>query len=141
MFIRNSGNSSSLNDLVLFAFDDVSLPWRHGLRLQLSSFRGSVDGPSNVVIGLGGPGMPDNRVVTYFGTVRRVHDELWMWYVGAGDKDDQWQQRVCLATSQDGRTWARPNLGLVEYNGATDNNLVDLVGGHGHVTMLSLIHI
>ena len=140
MFIRNSGNSSSLNELVLFAFDDVSLPWRHGLRLQLSSFRGSVDGPSNVVIGLGGPGMPDNRVVTYFGTVRRVHDELWMWYVGAGDKDDQWQQRVCPATSQDGRTWARPNLGLVEYNGATDNNLVDLVGGHGHVTMCLVFH-
>jgi hypothetical protein len=31
---------------------------------------------------------------------------------------------VCYATSTDGLTWEKPNLGLVDYNGSTANNLV-----------------
>ena len=30
----------------------------------------------------------------------------------------------CLATSKDGINWDRPSLGLVEYDGSTDNNIV-----------------
>jgi len=32
----------------------------------------------------------------------------------------------CLATSRDGVHWEKPNLGLVEYNGKTDNNILPL---------------
>lgn len=31
---------------------------------------------------------------------------------------------VCYAESEDGFNWERPNLGLVEYEGSTDNNIV-----------------
>ena len=31
---------------------------------------------------------------------------------------------VCYAESEDGYNWERPNLGLVEYEGSTDNNIV-----------------
>ena len=35
------------------------------------------------------------------------------------------QPRVsCFATSEDGIHWDRPSLGLVEYDGSTDNNIV-----------------
>src|SRR3712207_6984068 len=33
---------------------------------------------------------------------------------------------VCYATSDDGLNWERPKLGLVEFNGNKENNLVDL---------------
>ena len=31
---------------------------------------------------------------------------------------------ICYATSKDGLNWEKPNLGLVEYNGSKDNNIV-----------------
>ena len=31
---------------------------------------------------------------------------------------------ICYATSQDGIHWERPNMGLVEYKGSTDNNIL-----------------
>ena len=37
---------------------------------------------------------------------------------------------VCYATSQDGIVWDRPNLGLVEYDGSKNNNIV-YRGPHG----------
>ena len=32
--------------------------------------------------------------------------------------------RVCYMESKDGLNWERPSLGLVEYNGSTDNNII-----------------
>ena len=31
---------------------------------------------------------------------------------------------MCLATSEDGIHWERPSLGLVEFDGSTDNNIL-----------------
>ena len=48
-----------------------------------------------------------------------------MWYQ-AFDKD-QWgggTPRMCYATSRDGLNWEKPNLGLVEYEGSKDNNIL-----------------
>jgi hypothetical protein len=52
-----------------------------------------------------------------------------MWYQGA-----QWQldpaeppthpYHICYAESTDGITWTKPNLGLIEINGSTQNNVV-----------------
>ena len=36
---------------------------------------------------------------------------------------------VCLAESPDGRTWSKPTLNLVEYDGSRENNIVALKGG------------
>ena len=124
MIIQNGGSSESLDEIVLFPFDDHSIPFQHGVRLQLISCSGG--GGKNIVVRRGPPGAPDSKHVCFYGTVQRVGDELWMWYLGQGDKDNRWHQRVCFAKSKDGYHWEKPSLGLVEYNGNKNNNLVDL---------------
>ena len=129
MIIKNGGPNITRDEIILFPFDDYSIPFQHGVRLQLES-RG---GETKIVLGTGNPGAPDSRLVVYYGTVKRVGDELWMWYLGQGD-GDQWHQRVCLARSKDGYNWEKPELGLVEYGGNVNNNLVDLTGDKHHIT-------
>lgn len=47
-----------------------------------------------------------------------------MWYTGySGD------YYLCYATSVDGLTWTKPNLGIVEYHGSKENNIVHIGGG------------
>ena len=82
MIVKGLGHTESLNEVVLFPFDDYAIPLQRGLRLRLHSFRKWVDQSSNIVVGLGGPGDPDNVICTYYGTVRRVGDELWMCIAG-----------------------------------------------------------
>ena len=48
-----------------------------------------------------------------------------MWYQAFDG--DQWgggTSRLCYAISKDGLHWEKPNLGLVEYNGSKDNNIL-----------------
>ena len=48
-----------------------------------------------------------------------------LWY--AASDSDQWaggRWHLCYATSEDGRTWEKPELGLVEYDGSKRNNIV-----------------
>ena len=62
-----------------------------------------------------------------------VHDseKFRMWYdslrlvprKGAKDRFE-WDQRLAYAESDDGLKWRFPNLGLVKFNGSTDNNLL-----------------
>ncbi len=45
-----------------------------------------------------------------------------MWYEGA---NYDWSNNVvCYATFKDGIHWRLPNLGLIEYNGSKENNIV-----------------
>src|SRR5215213_66892 len=131
MIIHNGGPALSHNELVLFPFDDHSLPFQNGVELNLIS-HGTPCGRTKIVLGLGEEDAPDSRQVVYYGSVHRVGDELWMWYLGQGD-EVEWFERVCLAKSQDGIHWQKPNLGLVEYKGSKQNNLVDLNQGSHHV--------
>ena len=39
------------------------------------------------------------------------------------------EMAICYATSQDGLTWTKPDLGLVEYDGSTANNILWRGGG------------
>ena len=55
-------------------------------------------------------GIPLNRVL--YDEKEQVHK---MWY---GD------QTLCLATSKDGIKWERPNLGLVDFEGSKENNIL-----------------
>ena len=114
MIIHNGGPGLSLEEVVLFPFDDYSIPFQRGVQLDLSSKRGKI------VVPLGPEGAVDGKSIIYYGAVCRIGDELWMWYIGSGN--------VCFATSKDGYNWEKPNLGLVEYNGSTQNNMVDLGG-------------
>ena len=132
MIIKNAGANISSNEVVLFPFDDYSIPFQHGVRLQLVRHKSDID-TRRIVLRPGSPGSPDSASVAYYGTVQRVGDELWMWYLGQGDQDKEYHHRVCLAKSKDGYHWEKPNLNLVEYAGSTKNNLVDLMGGKHHV--------
>jgi len=118
-----------LPEVVLFPFDDVSIPFTHALEVRLVP--GEKYGP---VVGLGRPGDPDADMVMYYGTTIRVGGEFRMWYMGreyAADDYDYGPFRTCYAVSQDGIHWKKPSLGLVEYHGTTGNNLVRLDVGDG----------
>jgi hypothetical protein len=116
----NYGIYIQTSEVVLFPFDNYSIPFRSGLQLNLvegNKYHG------NPILCPGELGKPDCKYVAYYGTVIRVDEEFRMWYLGVGEDN---KFRVCYAVSQDGIHWTKPNLGLVEYGGNTNNNLVDL---------------
>ena len=94
MILKNNPQSAPSDHLVLFPFDDYSIPFQHGVRLHLVPYKSGVD-RTRIVVPPGPPGAPDCARVIYYGTVQRVGDELWIWYLGHGD-DDHWHQRVFL---------------------------------------------
>ena len=127
--VRNGGPAQRLVEAVLFPFDSASVPFSAGLRLQLVPGK-STARKNPVVVSRGEPGEPDDAVLRYYGTVIQVGDELRMWYQASGSLDvPGGQRRLCYAVSGDGVNWEKPRLGLVEYNGNTRNNIVDIQGG------------
>ena len=120
MRINNGGPAASLDSIVLFPFDDHSIPFQHGVQLHLQGRQTGHD--NKPVVPLGEPGAHDSLWIAFYGTVLAIDGELWMWYLGQGP-DEHWHQRVCLAKSKDGRNWEKPDLGLVEYHGSKHNNL------------------
>lgn len=66
------------------------------------------------------------------GTVIKHNGKLRMYYYCIGDEDPT---KVCLAESEDGLHWTRPNLGLVEWKGSKENNIINcstMVGKLAH---------
>ncbi|UCG15602.1 MAG: hypothetical protein JSV19_09935 [Phycisphaerales bacterium] len=56
-----------------------------------------------------------------YATVFKDGQQVRMYYRGGGDLS---RECTCLATSDDGIHWTRPLLGLFEFDGSTDNNIV-----------------
>ncbi|MDQ3622614.1 MAG: hypothetical protein M3463_09020 [Verrucomicrobiota bacterium] len=111
----------------VFAFDQVSIPHTQNLRLEM---RAPAKHPANPVVPRGGPGTPDSWAVQFYGSVIREGGKFRMWYVAAGDERTEGKEprsapwRAAYAESHDGVTWIKPNLGLVEYRGNKNNNLI-----------------
>lgn len=103
MRIHNGSPATSLGKVVLFPLDDHSLPFHTGVELRLSGYT-SPSGSTRIVLEPGEKGAPDSRHVAYYGSVHKVGEELWMWYLGQGEQKD-WHQRVCFAKSKDGYRW------------------------------------
>lgn len=111
----------------LFAFDHQSIPFTENLRVEM---RSPQKHPGNPVLGRGPAGAPDSWAVQFYGSVIREQGKFRLWYVAAGgDRLDKsvprsapW--RVAYAESDDGVSWRKPDLGLVEYRGSKANNLV-----------------
>ncbi len=74
MILRNNPANPSSDQIVLFPFDDHSLPFQHGVRLHLVRYKAGVD-RTRIVVAPGPPGTPDCGGVIYYGTVLRVGDE------------------------------------------------------------------
>jgi len=122
---------SPVDELVLFSFDDVAFPFQRGVKLVLHGYPRDGDDVAPHALHAGRPGDPDSESVAYYGTVIRVGDELWMYYLGNDTPGAGRHQRLLQARSTDGRTWTKPSLGVVEYRGSTDNNICDLpINGH-----------
>ena len=150
-----SGSSSfEVEEAVLFPFDDYSIPFRKDVLLDLipgsrkpGDYRLGAsydpDHPGGPVLEVGGDDDCDSMEIV-FPTVLEVEGEYRMWYYargnkvpgaaprhfGGGDPMDP-TRRLAYATSKDGVNWGKPKLGLVEYNGNKENNLVDVAGGNG----------
>ena len=65
-----------------------------------------------------------------YGTVLRENGQFRMWY--GGHRDEPRGNFTCYAVSQDGLLWERPNLGLHEFEGSTENNITYM--GEGNVS-------
>jgi hypothetical protein len=131
--------SGDAREIVLFPFDDYSLPWSKGLVLTLMPGRKSptnpglgIDAqhPGKPVLPIGKPGDPDHPRAYFYGTVIKVGDEYRMWYTG---RDPDGKRQVCYAVSRDGLKWEKSKLGLVEYRGSRQNNLVAIQGLNARV--------
>lgn len=72
----------------------------------------------------------EKLMISFFLTVRDEGGKLRMWYI-CRDADNQ--PNVAYAESADGVAWAKPNLGIVDYHGSTDNNLVGIPSLEGVV--------
>jgi hypothetical protein len=141
--VRNGGPSQSLAEAVFLSFDDHSIPLMSGLRLQLVS--GKVPGQKNpIVVGRGEPGRPDDARVRFYGTVIPLDGKLRMWYLAQGSQDqperDGSQLRVCYAESEDGVSWRKPELGLVDYHGSRRNNIVAIRDGRCDFAAFPVLH-
>lgn len=111
---------------VLFSFDDHSLPWRDNLQLNLVA---GEKHPENPVVRCGPPGSPDFGHAILYGTVLHDGAKFRMWYLGMIHRELErgqapgWWRPMCYAESTDGVHWTKPELGLVELNGNTKNNI------------------
>lgn len=66
----------------------------------------------------------ENHIISFFGTVRDENGKLRLWYVCRDDWGEGSQANLAYAESTDGVTWIKPDLGIYEYKGSRDNNLV-----------------
>lgn len=139
MRVLNTNTIDDVDEAVLFPFDECSVPFTRDLLLNLQSGRTNkaemdyghnidIDDrhPEGPVVTYGPPGSPDSTEVLS-PNVFYVDGEYRMYYLGADD--DRKRRTGLYATSKDGFNWEKPNLGLVELNGNTNNNLVEQACG------------
>lgn len=115
-------------DVVLFSFDDQSLPWRDNLKLTLERPKKH---PANPVLPPGPPGSVDHIGAILYGTAFHDGGRFRMWYIAWPQPDPRYSEPrlwrpIAYAESSDGIHWEKPNLRLVEFRGSKDNNLVSI---------------
>ena len=129
------------NTTTLFCFDNVSIPFFQNLKLEMRKPQKHAQNP---VIARGPDGSVDDWAVQFYGSIIR-HPETGKfraWYCAvsrderaAEDRSRSGIWRVAYAESDDGINWTKPNLGLVEVNGSTANNLCKI---EPHLGILNL---
>jgi len=130
--VLNGSQPKPSNEAVFFPFDPFNVPLLGGLKLHLVS--GAKKG---IVVGRGTAGAVDHYQLNYYGSTIEIDGKYYMWYLGGGGNDDHRNGRapcwyfdgICYAVSEDGIHWEKPNLGLIDYNGSRNNNLIGLDAG------------
>ncbi|MFN0197801.1 MAG: alpha/beta hydrolase family protein [Planctomycetaceae bacterium] len=121
-----SKSTPDTDALVYFSFDDHSIPWHHNVKLTLVE---ATKHPENPVVRKGPKGTPDHGHAILYGTVLHDGKKFRMWYLGmfetelARGQAPGWWRPMLYAESDDGIRWMKPDLGLVEFNGNTQNNI------------------
>ena len=72
----------------------------------------------------------EQLMISLFLTVLDEGEKLRMWYIC---RDEENRPNVAYAESTDGVAWLKPSLGIVDYEGSRDNNLVGLDSLEGTV--------
>ena len=108
------------------AIDDHALPLRRNLHLCIS--RPTIRVEPVLAPRRDDPLAPDQIAAHFYGTVLQEGGRFRMWYVAFDDdienKVASARWRAAYAESRDGLHWTKPNLGLVEYRGNKNNNLI-----------------
>jgi hypothetical protein len=116
----------NVDEAVLFSFDDHAIPWRDNVMVTPMSAQKH---PANPVLRRGSKGAPDHGHAILYGSVLHIDGKFRMWYLGMFETELKagqapgWWRPMCYAESDDGITWRKPGLGLVDFNGNTDNNI------------------
>ena len=127
---------ASVDEAVLFAFDDHSIPFTDNLQLSLEA---PEKYSGNPVLPSGQPGEPDEWQLRYYCSIVRHDGKFKIWYLAmakeafvtplqGGPFADQ-GMRYAYAESADGLHWTKPDLGLVEFRGSRHNNLIQMPDG------------
>lgn len=72
----------------------------------------------------------ESEAIAFFVSVLKEDGKYRMWYTC---RDQHEGRYLAYAESQDGEVWVKPELGIVEYNGNTRNNLLDVQEIEGNV--------
>ncbi len=95
------------------------------------------------------PDRPWERGISHYGTVRFDEEQqlFRLWYFTNSGRNTPIQFRgrtvpgstsmLCYATSTDGIHWEKPNLGQVDFEGSTENNIIAI--GHGNVEGVAVV--
>lgn len=111
---------------VFFSFDDHAIPLRDNVAVTPVT---AEKHPANPVLRRGPKGAPDHGHAILYGTVLKLEGKFRMWYLGMFETEIKagqapgWWRPMCYAESEDGVTWTKPELGLVEFNGNKQNNI------------------
>lgn len=137
--LHHQAPAARVQEAVLFPFDDHSIPFSAGVRLHMVPGKPPGIKPP-IVVGKGAPSTADDRVVRFYGTIIPIDGELRMWYLGGGSLYENGAIRPMYATSRDGVNWEKPALGLVEYGGNRNNNVLDFRGGTIGMSALPVLY-
>jgi hypothetical protein len=116
----------NVDEAVLFSFDDHAIPWRDNVAVTPVPAQKH---PANPVLRRGPEGTPDHGHAILYGSVLHIGGKFRMWYLGMFETEIKagqapgWWRPMCYAESDDGIAWTKPELGLVEFNGNTRNNV------------------
>jgi len=110
-------------------------PWHIGGGKQLFIDRRYIEQSENIRLTVNPPVKRPGAVIKsdkpwdafnlIYYSIAQDGDVYKMWYQAYDD--DQWGggvPRMCYAVSKDGLHWEKPNLGLVEYRGSKENNIL-----------------
>jgi len=120
------GANVPVTDATFLSIDYQSVPFRRNLELTMVQATKHPDpvlrrGPKNSF---------DELRAEYYGTVIRVDGKFRMWYCGYGFAQASNRTlsgvdaNIGYAESIDGVVWAKPNLGLKDFQGSKNNNIV-----------------